>query len=149
VGPSDGQNGHPPSARAVLLIAGLAFAVGCGVGLDALRFAMRSVSTTGTIVDRGERTYTVQFALDGRPVRFESGMPSTKGFARSRITIGNQVPVRYDPLAPEDARVAGAKLWFFPFAMMSIGVTAGVGALRTLAQEKAATDRGPSDTLAS
>jgi hypothetical protein len=140
VRPGDSQDRRPPSPRAVLLIAGVTFAVGCGFGLDALRFAMRSVSTTGTIVARGERTYTVQFALDGRPLRFESAMPSTRGFARSRITVGNPVPVRYDPIAPEDARVAGARLWFFPLAMMFIGVTACVGALRTRAQERAAAE---------
>ena len=136
--PGDGQDRRPPSPRAVLLIAGVTFAVGCGFGLDALRFAMSSVSTTGTIVARGDRTYTVQFAMDGRPRRFESGLPSKRGFARSRIAVGNPVPVRYDPFAPEDARVAGANLWFFPLAMMFIGATAFVGALRARAQERAA-----------
>jgi hypothetical protein len=132
---SGAQSRRPPSPRATLLIAAVAFAVGCGFGLDALRFELHSVPTTGTVVSRDIRTYTVQFLIDGRPIQFESAMPSARGSGRSRIAIGRHVPVRYDPLSPDHARVAGVNLWFFPLSMMFVGATAAIGALQRARQQ--------------
>jgi hypothetical protein len=113
-----------PSRRFLVLLGVAILAVGAYFGISALRFVAASVPATGVIVARGGSTYTVRFEVDGRPVQFDSRMPTSKGFARSKIQVGNEVEVRYDPDAPEKARVAGSALWFFPLAMTFIGVVA-------------------------
>ncbi len=113
----------PASNRRVVVVVGLlALAVGAWSGLSALRFVASSVPTTGVIVARGGSSYTARFEVEGRSVQLQSRMPSTRGFARSRIQVGRPVAVRYDPADPARARVAGSALWFFPAVMTFIGV---------------------------
>ncbi len=110
-----------PNRRVVVVIGLVALAAGAWSGLSSLRFVASSVPTTGVIVARGDSTYTVRFEVDGRSVQFRSSLPTTRGFARSRIQVGNPVAVRYDPYDPARARVGGSALWLFPVAMAFLG----------------------------
>jgi len=115
---------RPQSRPLVVAIGIISLAVGAYSGVSALHFVATSVATKGVIVGRGGSTYTVRFDLDGHAVEFESTMPTTKGFARSKVQVGREVEVRYRRDAPGNARVVGSALWAFPLAMMVIGVLA-------------------------
>jgi len=121
------------NARPALILGALALAVGAYFALDAARFVAKTVPATGVIVGRNGSTYTVRFRVDGRAVEFGTDMPTTRGFARSGIRLGREVAVRYNPDAPGEARVVGAKLWAFPLCMALVGafaVARGLARLR-------------------
>ena len=119
--------GRPASRGAVALIGAALLAVGAYQGIAALRLVARTEPATGVVVARGGSSYTVRFEMEGRPIQFQAPMPTTRGFARSRIQVGREVLVRYDPDAPGEARVGGSALWAFPVACLLIGAMALAG----------------------
>jgi hypothetical protein len=132
----------------VLIPLGLGF-LGLGllfIGLAAFfvirtrRFLETAVPTTGTIVDliassssEGGTVYraVVQFKTsDGRDFQWTETMASNPPAGQP----GDEVPVKYDPANPEEARITKPfRLWFLPGLFGLLGVIfGGVGAVMAI-----------------
>lgn len=142
-------NGSDSSEAAdVLIPLGLGF-LGLGllfIGLAAFfffrtrKFLETAVLTTGTIVDlvassgsEGGTVYqaVVQFTTgDGRQVTWQQSMASNPPAGQP----GDEVPVRYDPTDPDDARIAKPfRLWFLSGLFTLMGaIFGGTGAIMAI-----------------
>jgi hypothetical protein len=136
------------TGRTLVLIGVIFLAVGAiqlGLGVFFLvrtrRFLRTAVDTTGTIVDlvessgsEGGTAYSavVEFgAADGRTIRWKESMSSNPSVGRK----GDQLPMKYDPADPNNARVAKAtRMWFMPGLFGGLGLLfLGLGVALTIA----------------
>jgi Protein of unknown function (DUF3592) len=136
-------------AGGTLLLVGIIFlavgAVQLGLGVFFLartrRFLRTAVDTTGTIVDlleshssEGGTTFqaVVEFqTADGRTIQWTERMASNPPAGQS----GDQVPMKYDPTDPDDARIAKTfRLWFLSGLLGLLGpLFFGIGVVLTVA----------------
>ena len=131
-----------------MLLVGLIF-MGVGVPMFAVavflffrtrRFLETAVNTTGTIVDliaqhssEGGISYqaVVQFkTAEGRDVIWTESMASNPPAGQP----GDEVPMKYDPTDPDDARISKPfRLWFLPGLLGLLGgLFGGLGAVFTV-----------------
>lgn len=101
------------------------------------RFLETAADTTGVIVDliasrssEGGTTYkaVVDFqTADGRMIRWTETMSSSPAAGQP----GDQLPMKYDPDNPEDARIAKPfRMWFLPVFFLGMGIIfGGIGAV--------------------
>jgi hypothetical protein len=104
------------------------------------RFLRTAVSTEGVVLEliessgsEGGTVYqaVVQFeTADGRTIRWQESMASNPPAGQ----VGDQVPMKYDPANPQQARVAKTfRLWFLPGLFASLGILfLGIGAILTV-----------------
>ena len=135
-------------AGSTLLLIGLIF-MGVGVPMFAVavflffrtrRFLETAVDTTGTIIDliasrssEGGTVYRAVVAFktsEGRDVQWTESMASNPPAGQP----GDEVPVKYDPTNPEEARIAKPfRLWFLPGLLGLLGgLFGGLGAVFTI-----------------
>lgn len=132
-----------------LLLVGVIFlavgAVQLGLGvfffLRTRRFLSTAVSTDGTIVEliesSGSEGGTVYQAVvefqtaDGRTVRWQESMASNPPAGHP----GDQVPMKYDPSDPDNARIAKTfRMWFLSGLFGLLGLLfLGIGVVLTVA----------------
>jgi hypothetical protein len=104
------------------------------------RFLHTAVDTTGTVVNliessgsEGGTVYQAVVAFktaEGRDVQWTESMASNPPAGQ----VGDEVPVKYDPSDPDEARIAKPfRLWFLPGLFGLLGVIFfGTGALLTI-----------------
>lgn len=135
-------------AGSTLLLLGLIF-LGVGAPMFGVavflffrtrRFLETAVDTTGTIVDliasrssEGGTVYRAVVAFktaEGRDVQWTESMASNPPAGQP----GDEVPVKYDPTNPEEARIAKPfRLWFLPGLLGLLGALfGGLGAVFTV-----------------
>ncbi len=102
---------------------------GIFIVIDTYRFISRSVPTTGTVIrcDPGENPGDC-FAL----IRYHTKNEETIELLSTQIfdgslhfgsySVGEKIPINYDPAHPEDARVVNRNVYTLPGIFVTIGV---------------------------
>src|SRR5262245_34712249 len=121
------------------VVAGLLVVAGAGIAVWTLMFLNRSEVASGTVTrlnDEGPADTRSGARMTRAIVRFTTATGATIEFAHGLATtppaydVGERVPVRYDPAAPDTARIASAfGLWFLPGLFGGLGVIFGAVSL--------------------
>jgi hypothetical protein len=110
------------------LVGGLLFAIGFFVWLGVRRFLESSLEAEGTVVAmnrsyKGGYAPVFEYRAGGQPIQVAENIYTSP----PQYSVGDKVPVRYEPENPEGARIAGPfNLYFVPGLLAGMGLIFGI-----------------------